>query len=243
MPKVQNKLIVIEGLDGSGKTTQLNLLKAYFSSTGQEVRDIHFPMLNQGYFGKLIARFLRGEFGSIDQVHPQLTALLFAEDRKEHIHLINQWLEEGYVVILDRYVNSNIAFQCAKCSNEEEKQALKEWILDFEYNFNSLPQPLFSLYLDVPFEAVQKSLTNVRTGEDRAYLQGQKDIHEDSLSFQQLVMKEYLKMTDEQPQFYKINCFDSAGNHLPAKDVHENIKATLNQLLQMENSEDKTKKS
>ena len=85
-------LIVIEGLDGAGKSAQVNAVKNYIISKGIELEYMHFPRYD-GLYGSLIARFLRGEFGSIEQVHPQLVALLFAEDRHHAAAQIRGWLE------------------------------------------------------------------------------------------------------------------------------------------------------
>ena len=220
---MKGKLIVIEGLDGAGKSTQIELLKTYYSQLGFEHKFIHFPMLNQGIYGTLIAEFLRGEYGSLDEVHPKLVALLFANDRKEHIHLINGWLDAGYMVLADRYVNSNIAFQCAKCHTEEEKQQLKEWILDFEYNTHQLPPAVASFFLDVPFSAVINSLNKNRTGSDRDYLDGKQDIHEASIDFQRQVYAEYKKMVVEQEKLYRIDCSDADGQFLAPDAISKMI--------------------
>src|SRR5699024_2021121 len=100
---MNGKIITIEGLDGAGKSTQITLLTERLQKLGVPHKFIHFPMLNQGVYGALIAEFLRGEYGGLEKVHPKLVALLFAEDRNEHQHKINQWLKEGNLVILDRY--------------------------------------------------------------------------------------------------------------------------------------------
>ena len=107
-------LIVLEGLDGAGKSTQVKLLKEYIQSKGKQLRYLHFPRFDAPVYGDLIAKFLRGDFGAINQVHPQLVALLFAEDRRDAAALIREWLGNGDVVLLDRYVYSNIAYQCSK---------------------------------------------------------------------------------------------------------------------------------
>lgn len=214
---------VIEGLDGSGKSTQLSLLRQYLSSKGISYEDIHFPKLNQGRFGEMIARFLRGEFGGLNEVHPQLVALLFAADRHEHAGTLRQWLKDGKILIADRYVNSNIAFQCAKLEDEAEKQALREWILDMEYRYYDIPKPDFSLYLDVPFEAVRQSLAKQREGDDRDYLQGKADIHEADLHFQEKVRQEYLTMVETQDDFHLIKCADEQGNFMPPEEIHRQI--------------------
>jgi dTMP kinase len=225
---MKGKLIVIEGLDGSGKSTQIDLLNEYYNNQGIETKYIHFPMLNKGVNGTLIAEFLRGEFGTLENVHPKLVALLFANDRKEHVHLINSWLEEGYVVLADRYVNSNIAFQGAKLKDENEKVNLKNWILDYEYNYNQLPVPFVSIFLNVPLSSVKNSLENIRDGEDRAYLNGKEDIHENDFSFQEKVYLEYKNMVAEQEKFFEINCKDESGNFLDKKLINQLIISHLN---------------
>lgn len=220
---MKGQFIVIEGLDGSGKSTQIELLRNKFDAEGVPYRYIHFPMLDRGRYGELIAEFLRGEYGAIDEVHPKLVALLFANDRKEHVECIHEWLAQGYAVLADRYVYSNIAFQCAKLDSEAEKEALKRWILDFEFTYNGLPRPTRSFFLDVPFEAVARSLSHSREGEDRRYLRGKEDIHESSLMFQRKVYEEYKKMVTEIGDLVAVSCYDGAGEWLGAGEVHGRI--------------------
>ena len=96
------KLFVIEGVDGSGKSTQMKLLNDYFAAKGYSCELLHFPRTDSPYFGELIARFLRGEFGSIGDVDPYLVAMLFAGDRMDASGMIRNWLNEGRIVLLDR---------------------------------------------------------------------------------------------------------------------------------------------
>jgi dTMP kinase len=216
-------IITIEGLDGAGKSTQIELLVNYLTSLNIKHKFIHFPMLNKGAYGKIIAEFLRGEFGSVDDVHPKLVALMFAEDRNEHKNQLLQWLDDGNLIIMDRYVNSNIAFQCAKTKDENEKEALKQWILDFEFNINKLPKPDASFFLHVPFDQIKKSLSTARSGDDRSYLNGKVDIHENSEDLQEKVLIEYKKMISEQPDFFEIDCFSNKAQWLSPQEIHANI--------------------
>ena len=220
---MEENFFVIEGLDGSGKSTQLELLRQFLRKKGQPFQDIHFPKLNQGNFGDMIAQYLRGEFGGLNEVHPQLVALLFAADRHEHAQTLKNWLNDGQLLIADRYVNSNIAFQCAKLNDNAEKKKLREWILNMEYRYYKIPRPAVSLYLDVPFKAVKKSLSKEREGEDRNYLKGKKDIHEADLRFQEKVRQEYLTMVESQEDFHLIKCTDEAGEFLNPDKIHEKI--------------------
>lgn len=214
---------MIEGLDGCGKSTQVRLLQQSLEERGAEHRFIHFPMLNQGIYGTMVAEFLRGEYGSLEEVHPKLVALLFANDRLEHIAQINEWLDKGFHVLADRYVYSNIAFQCAKLKSEEERVRLKKWILDYEFGHNALPRPDRTLYLDVPFSFIEKSLTTKREGNDRNYLNGKEDIHEQSIGFQRKVRDMYLKLLEEEKDFTEVNCAGPDGKLMGIGDIHEKI--------------------
>ena len=142
--------IVLEGLDGAGKSTQIKLLRQLFASRGIESEYVHFPRFDSPVFGELIARFLRGELGSVESVDPYIVALLFAGDRADMAPQIRAWQAEGKVVIVDRYVYSNIGYQCAKLATEEQRAKLKQWILDTEYGYYNIPRPDLSLFLDVP---------------------------------------------------------------------------------------------
>lgn len=217
------KIITVEGLDGSGKSTQIELLINRLNELNVKHQFIHFPMLNQGTYGNLIAEYLRGEFGPIESVHPKLVALLFAEDRNEHRDTLNNWLEEGYLVVMDRYVHSNIAFQCAKTKSPADKKELKEWILDFEFVHNQLPRPDISFFLNVPFHHIERSLNSSRTGSDRDYLNGKSDIHEDSLELQRNVYTEYLRLLKQQENFHEIECFGENAGWLSPENIHQAI--------------------
>lgn len=218
-----SRFIAIEGLDGAGKSTQIALLTEYFNKQGIETRFVHFPIVQEGIFGALIARFLRGEFGDVKNVHPQLVALLFAEDRKAFAYKLKEWLAGGYVVLVDRYVLSNIAFQCAKLQTEEEKKELREWINMFEYEYNGIPQPDLSVYLDVPFSFTEKALTERRSGEERKYLNGKEDIHEKDFSLQLAVKREYEVLANTDPSVTKITCYDSGQQMKSIAEIHEAI--------------------
>lgn len=216
-------IITIEGLDGAGKSTQIEMLVKKLNEEGVKHKFIHFPMLNNGFYGSLIAEYLRGEFGAVDIVHPKLVALLFAEDRKEHLTQLLRWIADDNLIIMDRYVNSNIAFQCAKTIDETEKRNLKKWILDFEFRINQLPVPDLSFFLDVPLDIVTKSLDSNRIGEDRSYLNGKVDIHEDSLPLQKNVYEEYKILIEEQNNFHRISCFSEDGNWFSRERIHQQI--------------------
>lgn len=218
-------LIVLEGLDGAGKSTQVRKLKAYLEEVCQGLEYIHFPRYDAPVYGDLISRFLRGDFGSNETVHPQLVALLFAEDRHGAGPEIKATLARGGVVLLDRYVYSNIAYQCAKLSDPEEREALREWIINTEFGTFDLPRPDLNIFLDVPIEFVESSLEKNRSGSDREYLNGARDIHEASIAFQKQVREIYVRQASLDPGFIRIDCSDAAGRMLPPDDIFRKVKA------------------
>ncbi len=218
---------VVEGLDGSGKSTQIKLLRRYFTRKKIAFQYLHFPRTDSGIFGDLISRFLRGELGDISQVHPYLVALIYAGDRMDACEIIKKWLHEGYTVLLDRYVYSNIAFQCAKTEIPAERKKLKEWIYHLEYDYFKIPKPDLSLFLDVPFSFTKQKLALNREGQDRSYLQGVKDIHEENMEFQKKVREVYLWEVSEEDNFKLINCSNSQGKMLPPQEIFSQILETL----------------
>ena len=224
-------LIVLEGLDGAGKSTQLTMVSNYMESRGNKVEYLHFPRFDAPVFGDLIARFLRGDFGSIEQVHPQLVALLFAEDRRDAAPMLRNWLDEGRCVVLDRYYYSNIAFQCSKLESAEESRRLRDWIIDVELGHFDIPAPDLNLFLDVPINFVDSKLSASRKGDDRAYLEGKSDIHEADIDFQIKVRNIYLEQCALDENFKRIDCSDGSGNMLPANDIFIKIRTELEALL------------
>ena len=218
-----SKFIAIEGLDGAGKSTQIKLLIDYFAKSGIKTKFVHFPRSGEGVFGDLISKFLRGEFGDVKSVHPQLVALLFAEDRKDFASTIDQWLADGYRVLVDRYVLSNIAFQCAKTDGIADKDALRECIYMFEYEYNKIPKPDLSVYLDVPFSFTHKSLNEKRDGDERAYLNGKDDIHEKDIALQMAVKAEYEKLVQIEKNITPIICYHSEHQMKSIEEIHAEI--------------------
>ncbi|MFI3314274.1 MAG: dTMP kinase [Rikenellaceae bacterium] len=219
--------LVIEGLDGAGKSTQVRLLQEALKERGIESEFLHFPRFDSPFYGELIARFLRGDFGGLDQVDPYLVATLYAGDRMNASAQIQSWLNQGKCVITDRYVYSNIAYQCAKIESEQERERLREWIFDLEYENNKIVVPDVSLFLDVPFKFTEKSLATQREGDDREYLKGKSDIHESSLDFQRKVRSIYLSQQEKDDRFKIVNCCSENGEMLPAEEIFFQISAFL----------------
>ena len=224
--------IVLEGVDGSGKSTQIAKLREMFAQKGIESEYLHFPRFDAPYFGDMIARFLRGELGSIEQVDPYVVALLYAGDRKDAATMIRQWLVEGKVVICDRYVYSNVGYQCAKLNDDVAREELRQWILGLEYEYNAIPKPDVSLFLDVPFAFTErKLLQEQRKGDDRAYLNGQKDIHEQSMDLQRAVRQVYIDAAEHDDNMHVVDCSAAADVMASPEQIFEKIKLVVDKYV------------
>ena len=219
---------MLEGLDGAGKSTQITKLRDMFRAKGVESEYLHFPRFDAPVYGELIARFLRGDLGSVESVNPYLVALLYAGDRADAAATIRQWLGEGKVVIVDRYVYSNIGYQCAKIADSAQRNTLREWILHTEFEEFGIPKPDVSLFLDVPFAFTERKLTEVREGEDR---EGGKDIHEASLDLQRRVREVYLESATMDDELMVVNCSTEEGGMASPDAIFERIMERVAPLL------------
>jgi len=205
------KLIVLEGTDGAGKSTQLELIKKWLEANDLTYDFLHFPKYGHNEFSEIIAKFLRGEFGNVDEVNPYFVANIYAMDRYMYKPTLLQQLENNDVVLLDRYVFSNLAFQGAKYDDGAKSGAIQNWINDFEFEFLELPYPDLTIFLDVPIDVVRSRLKE-REGEDREYLKGEQDIHEADLNFQSKVRDIYLSM-EHAKNYHIVKCAHEANGY------------------------------
>lgn len=207
------KLIVLEGGDGAGKSTQIELIKQYLENSRKTYKFLHFPKYGDNEFSEVISKFLRGEFGDSDKVNPYFVANIFAMDQFLFKPKLEQYLDEYDVVLLDRYVFSNMAYQAAKYEKEsKESNNIINWINEFQYQFLSMPYPDLTLYLDVPLDVTAERLTTRAQNEDRDYLKGKKDIHEADLELQERVHYNYKYLVDEFMDCHSVKCAGLSGD-------------------------------
>src|SRR5215469_823734 len=136
MPKL-GKLIAIEGIDGSGKNTQVRLLQQELSARGYSIYSTGFPQY-ESWFGKMVGQFLNGDLGPLEKVDPHFSALLYAGDRFEAKSRIREALSRGSIVLADRYVASNLAHQTARAPAGQRGEFIA-WIEHLEYQIYGLP--------------------------------------------------------------------------------------------------------
>lgn len=207
------KLIVIDGIDGSGKTTQVELLVKYLQEKDISFEVISFPRYEDNLYGKLIKRYLEGEFG--DNVSPYLMALAFAGDRVLAKEQIQKWLDEGKVVITNRYVSASKAHMGANLPEGIREEFFK-WLDELEYQTNGLPKEDLTILLSVDPEIAQNNVAG-----------GGPDIHEESLNHLQEAAEIYLQLAQTDSSWKVIEC-SKAGKMRDKEDINRDILNTLN---------------
>ena len=155
----KGKLIVIEGTDCSGKQTQTDILVNNLKKLGYKAISFGFPNYASPT-GKIIGEAYLGKNGSsyftegILNVNPKISSLYYAADRAYNIEIINKYLENDYIVVLNRYVESNMAFQGGKIKDIKKRNLMYEWLDNLEFVLLDLPRPDYVLFLYLPFEFV-----------------------------------------------------------------------------------------
>lgn len=222
-------LIVIEGVDASGKATQTKLLYEYFLSEGKRVRTLTFPDYASDSSAP-VKMYLSGKLGdSADDVNPYAASALFAVDRFcSYKTGWEKYLKEGGIIIADRYVTSNFIHQAAKIKDISEKDKFLSFQADFEYERIGLPKPDKVIFLDVPPEV---SAFLMRERENKFTHEKEKDIHEKDLSYIKKSYENALYVA-EKFGFTKIVCTENGKMKSPEKIAEEVRSEVMSALMQ-----------
>lgn len=222
----RGKLIAVEGIDGSGKQTQVRLLAQALESRGHGVLSTGFPQY-ESWFGKMAGQFLNGDFGSIDTVDPHFAALLYAGDRFENKGPLVAALDRGDIVVADRYVASNLAHQVARAV-PEKRLDFRKWIEHLEYGIYGLPKEDLVLYLRV---TPQHAQTLVAKKAARAYTDAAHDILEASARHLQIASDIYDDLA-RSPNWKTIECVDARTQDMRTpEDIAREVLAAVASLL------------
>ena len=210
------KLIVIEGTDGSGKSTQFKLLTSRVQQEGREFQKLVFPQYSEPS-SALIRMYLAGEFGSKpSDVNAYTASTFFAVDRYASYKKVwQEWYEQGGLILSDRYTTSNAVHQASKEPVEKQKDFLK-WLYDLEYNKLGLPCPDLVIYLDVPTDYTEAMMRR-READTNTHA----DIHEQDMEYLSTCRRTG-KMAAEYYGWTVIQCVRD-GAMRSIEDIHEEI--------------------
>jgi len=218
----RGKLIVIEGIDGSGKRTQLDMLARSLSERNVPLSQISFPRYD-GFFGKLVARFLNGDFGPLDAVDAHFSALLYAGDRYEAKPGIESELSAGRTVLADRYIGSNLAHQGARVRSDDRGEFI-DWLKKLEYEIYSLPAEDLVIYLRSPVAEAHRLVGEKGA---RNYTKLRRDILESDIAHLKAAAEVYDELA-RQPHWMRIECFDANASALRSPDaIHAEILSAI----------------
>ncbi|MDD3190986.1 MAG: dTMP kinase [Candidatus Pacebacteria bacterium] len=217
MKRGKGFFIVLDGIDGSGKATQTELLIQRLKKAGYKTGTIDFPQYYDNFFGKLTGEYLTGKLGSVD---PKLASILYALDRWESKGEIEKALKEGKVFVCDRYMSANMIHQGGRVPNAKNRKEMMVFLKKMEFEIFGIPKPDIVLYLDVLPEVGRKL---VGKKDSRAYTKGKKrDVHESDKQHLTNARNQALRLVKENDDWKKVDCMKSK-EILPPEEVSELI--------------------
>ena len=230
-------LVAIEGIDGSGKGTQAQMLLEHTREVGYTAALLSFPQYQVTQSSKWIAEYLKGDFGELNEVPPLFAGTLFALDRYESINQIMHSLKEHDLVIMDRYVASNLAYQGARVATEDRTKFVDR-LLKLEYEIYALPKPDITLFLDMPVAFSERLITGRGTrtytkqdrilrdaGERVGVPPGRYDIHEENTEYLHAVHEMYYQLIQSNDMYPHevINCQNKDGRLRSREDIAQDV--------------------
>jgi dTMP kinase len=221
----KGKLIVIEGIDGSGKATQTKKLINYLRRDGKKVATFAFPRHGKQIFGLMVDDYLNNKFGDAAKLDPHISSLFFACDRFEAKDKINKWLKEGNIVILDRYATSNMAHQASKIRSRKKRDQFLKWLARMEFNTFQIPKPDMVIYLDVD-PVIVRRLMKYRSKIGKEYIKGSRDGHERNKNHLTEAANAYKYLAKKYNYWTSIKCTHN-NKLLTIDQIHDNIIKTI----------------
>jgi dTMP kinase len=217
----RGKLIVLEGIDGSGKHTQREMLARAMRERGVAHVTIEFPRYD-GFFGQMVAQYLNGEFGTLAQVDAHFSALLFAGDRLENKKQLENFLTDRKLVLADRYVASNLAHQGARVAPRKLAEFLR-WLARLEYEVYGLPREDLVIYLRLPAEKAQKLVSRK---DARSYTRRRRDLQEANLAHLRSATRIFDRLA-QQGNWATVDCMEGKSDLRQPGAIHREIMAIM----------------
>jgi dTMP kinase len=227
----KGKLIVIDGTDGSGKTTQVELLVNRLKKEGRKTKIVDFPGYYKNFFGAFIGHCLSEQYYNWLNVHPKIASTIYAADRFESSGDIKEYLKKGYIVIANRYVSANQIHQGGKIKSAKKRNDFIKWLDEMEYGVFGTPRPDMTFYLSLPINIVLQLLKDRDSSKiKRGYLKKKKDVHETNVDFLKNSIKSARKLEKEVPNFIKIEC-SKKGKILTREEIHEMVYEKVKKII------------
>lgn len=223
--------VVFDGNDGSGKATQSKLLADYFASQGRGHLKLDFPGYDRNLFGALVGECLAGRHGDFVHMDPKIASSLYALDRLESAPQIRRALEEGKVVLADRFASSNQIHQGGKIENEAERIEFLAWLDRMEHEVLGIPRPDLIIYLDVPVEVSLALLTEKRKAKNQTLGDGVKDTVEEDRQYLERSHAAAQWLAERESNWRIIACMDGAHLRSP-EEIHEDARAIVRDALE-----------
>lgn len=217
---MKGKLIVIEGVDGSGKQTQTERLYQRLKEEGYPVMKVSYPRYDKPS-SAMVRLYLEGAFGSDpDAISPYIASTFYAADRyASYKEDYETFYQDGGIVLADRYTTSNMVHQAGKIADKEARQAFMDWLFDYEFDKMGLPVPDQVFFLNIPPSVNMQLMAgraNKITGE------AEKDIHEKSAAHLKHAYANALELIDRY-HWTEIRCMDAQQQLRSIEDIHEEI--------------------
>lgn len=212
----KGKFIVIEGGDGSGKTTQFELLKEKLIKDGYQVETVDFPRYGNPSAWQ-VEQYLSGKYGGPKEVGPYRASIFYAADRYDASFEMKEWLDQGKIVLANRYTTSNMVHQAGKIKDSKERDKFLDWLEDLEFETFAIPRPDVVFFMNISANVSQK-LAQQKEGRHEN-LDMKKDIHENDLEHLKDALEAGRYVADKY-NWEVVDCDNGSGQMRTREDIH-----------------------
>lgn len=222
-------LIVIDGIDGSGKATQSQLLTERLLAEGHSAEKIDFPRYGRSVFGELLMECLAGKHGDFQHLDPKIASILYSLDRYEAATQLREWMQAGRIVIADRYSTSNQIHQGGKIVDVERRNAFLQWIERVEHDILDVPRPSGVIHLRMPVEVSARLIREAKVAKNPLLAAGEKDVVEKDRMYLERSFESAEHMA-KNSTWHVVECMDGDRLRTP-EEIHEDVYSAVVKML------------